>query len=59
MDAERLAAPVKVGEAAERVGADQDPFIREPERHLLPALAAHDRAHLERRAFNAVEGNHV
>ena len=62
VNAERLATRAEVAEAPERVAADQDSFLREPERDLPPEPSAHDRQHDERgtrhvRERRQVEGN--
>jgi DNA polymerase (family 10) len=58
MDSERLALGAEVAEAAERVGADEDPLLREPEGDLLPDSPVEDRARLEPvGSFEDVERN--
>jgi len=47
VDAEGLALRAEVAEAAQGIGAHEDPFLREPEGDLLPVTPALDRARLE------------
>jgi DNA polymerase (family X) len=49
MDAERLVSGAEVPEAPERIAADEDPLLGEPERDLAPEPAPHDREHDKRR----------
>jgi DNA polymerase (family X) len=59
MHAEGLSGRAEVADAAERVGADEDPLGGKPERDLAPEFVPDDRDRLERRVGHAVEGRYV
>ena len=59
VDTQRLSTCSKVGEAAERVGAHEDPLRRKPEGDLPPEPAPDEGQHDKRRARDLRERCHV
>jgi hypothetical protein len=56
---EPFAADTRLGNRAERVGADEDAMLRPPERDLLPPASVANDAKLEERALERRVGHNV
>jgi hypothetical protein len=58
-DAEALSRRTVVPRSADRLGADERPLLREPERDLVPPAPPQERQHLERRTRRGLRWNLV